>query len=89
MLETLLEKIFGLSGSGVSAVDGPSRFYVLWRHTHGAAEMAAGEAIVFTCGQRVELDGQQGLSNGRNPLVEKKKSTYRIRDFSERGDDEN
>ena len=88
VLETLLEKIFGVTGSGVAAVDGPSRFYVLWRYTYGAAEMDAGEAIVFTYGQNVELDGQNGLSSGSRALVEKKKGKYRLRDFSERGDDE-
>jgi putative DNA methylase len=88
VLETLLEKIFGVTGSGVAAVDGPSRFYVLWRYTYGAAEMDAGEAIVFTYGQNVELDGQNGLSSGSRALVEKKKGKYRLRDFTERGDDE-
>ncbi len=88
VLETLLEKIFGVSGSGVAAVDGPSRFYVLWRYTYKAAEMDAGEAIVFTYGQNVELDGQNGLSSGARALVEKKKGKYRLLDFTERGDDE-
>jgi len=88
VLETLLEKIFGVSGSGVAAVDGPSRFYVLWRYAYKAAEMDAGEAIVFTYGQNVELDGQNGLSSGSRALVEKKKGKYRLRDFAERGDDE-
>ncbi|HOL59752.1 MAG TPA: DUF1156 domain-containing protein [Syntrophales bacterium] len=88
VLETLLEKIFGVTGSGVAAVDGPSRFYVLWRYTYGAAEMDAGEAIVFTYGQNVELDGQNGLSSGSRALVEKKKGKYRLRDFAERGNDE-
>lgn len=88
VLETLLEKIFGIAGSGVAAVDGPSRFYVLWRYTFSAAEMDAGEAIVFTYGQQVELDGQNGLSAGSHALVEKKKGKYRLRDFSERGNDE-
>ncbi|RLB88566.1 MAG: DUF1156 domain-containing protein, partial [Deltaproteobacteria bacterium] len=99
VLETLLEKIFGVAGSGVAAVDGPSRFYVLWRYTYKAVEMDAGEAIVFTYGQNVELDlpaaqgtaqagGQKGLTTGRNPLVEKKKGKYRLYDFTERGDDE-
>src|SRR5262249_44296538 len=50
VLETLLEKIFGISRSGVAAVDGASRFYVLWRYTYRAAELDAGEAIVFTYG---------------------------------------
>lgn len=88
VLETLLEKIFGVTGSGVAAVDGPSRFYVLWRYAYKAAEMEAGEAIVFTYGQNVELDGQNGLSSGSRSLVEKKKGKYRLRDFTERGDDE-
>lgn len=88
VLETLLEKIFGVARSGVAAVDAPSRFYVLWRYTYRAGELEAGEAIVFTYGQHVELDGPKGLSGGSRPLVEKKKGTYRLLDFTERGDDE-
>jgi len=87
VLETLLEKVFGLTGSGVAAVDGPSRFYLLWRYTYGTAAMDAGEAIVFTYGQRVELEGPNGLSSGNHALVAKQKGTYRLRDFSERGSD--
>jgi len=83
-----LEQIAGKVARGVTAVDGASRFYVLWRYVYKAAAIDAGEAIVFTYGQHVELDGQKGLASGRNPLVEKKKSTYRVRDFSERGKDE-
>jgi len=88
VLETLLEKIFQVAGTGVSAVDGPTRFYVLWRYTYGAAEMDAGEAIVFTYGQNVELDGPNGLSAGSRALVEKMKGKYRLRDFTERGMDD-
>jgi len=101
VLETLLEKIFGVAGlpaasrgsaaqagSGIGTVDGPTRFYVLWRYTYKAAEMDAGEAIVFTYGQNVELDGPSGLSMGSHALVEKKKGKYRLRDFTERGDNE-
>jgi putative DNA methylase len=86
VLETMLEKIFGLTRSGVSTVDGPSRFYVLWRYTYKGAELDAGEAIVFTYGQPVELDGQKGLSSGSRALLEKKKSKYRLYDFTERGE---
>lgn len=89
VLETLLEKIFGVSRAGVKGVDGPTQFYVLWRYTYKAAELDAGEAIVFTYGiPNVELDGQKGLSTGNRALVEKKKSKYRMKDFTERGDDE-
>ena len=86
--ESMLERIFGVAKSGVAAVDGPSRFYVLWRYTYKAAEIDAGEAIVFTYGQNVELDGQNGLSTGSRAVVEKKKGKYRLFDFTERGDDE-
>jgi len=88
VLETLLERIFNVPRSGVASVDGPSRFYVLWRYTYGAAEMDAGEAIVFTYGQNVELDGPDGLSAGARALVEKRKAAYRLRDFTERGGDD-
>jgi putative DNA methylase len=88
VLETLLEKIFDVPRSGVATVDGPSRFYVLWRYAYKAAELDAGEAIVFTYGQQVELDGQNGLVNGSRSLVEKKQGKYRLRDYTERGYDE-
>lgn len=84
-LETLLENIFGLAGSGVKDVDGTSRFYVLWRYAYPAPEMDAGEAIVFTYGQNVELDGPHGLSAGNRALVEKKKGKYKLLDFISRG----
>ncbi|MBI3850445.1 MAG: DUF1156 domain-containing protein [Verrucomicrobia bacterium] len=85
VLETLLEKIFGVASSRVAAVDGPSRFYVLWRYAYRTAELDAGEAIVFTYGQPVELEGADGLANGTLSLVEKKKGKYRLRDYTERG----
>jgi len=97
VLDTLLERIFGLSAyaaqvgvprAGVSAVDPETRFYVLWRYTYKQPELDAGEVIVFANGQSVELDGPLGLSSGHNPLLEKRKSKYRLRDFTERGDDE-
>lgn len=88
VLETLLEKIFKAPRAGVASVDGPSRFYVLWRYTFGSVDLDAGEAIVFTYALPVELDGPRGLSTGSRALVEKKKGKYRLRDFTERGQDE-
>jgi len=87
VLETLLEKLFGVSRAGVSSVDRVTRFYVLWRYAYRHATLDAGEAIVFAYPQRVELDGPGGLSSGSNPLVEKQKGMYRLRDFTERGRD--
>jgi putative DNA methylase len=88
VLETLLEKLFGLPRSGVSAVDAPTRFYVLWRYAYRNAAIDAGEAIVFALPQGVELDGPRGLSHGARALVAKSKTTYRLRDFTERGNDD-
>lgn len=88
VLETILKKLFGITRKGVSDVDAPTRFYVLWRYTYGRMEVDSGEAIVFAYPQGVELDGPLGLSSGRNPQIEKKGKKYRLRDFSERGNDE-
>lgn len=97
VLDTVLERIFGLSAwaanagmpkSGISAVDPATRFYLLWRFTYGRGQVDAGEAIVFAYPQGVELDGPLGLAARSNPLLEKRKSKYRLRDFTERGEDE-
>jgi putative DNA methylase len=69
----------------VGGIDPISRFYVLWRYLYKAAEMEAGEAIVFANGLHVELDGAGGLCDGKDAVLEKKKSKYRLRDFTERG----
>ena len=37
----------------------------------------------------MELDGPGRLTAGSNTLIEKRKSKYRLRDFTERGEDEN
>jgi putative DNA methylase len=68
-------------------VDPPTRCYTLWRYTYRATELDGGEAIIFANGTHVELDGPGGLSSGPQPLVEKKKGKYRLRDYAERGDD--
>lgn len=88
VLETLLEKLFGLPRSGVSVVDPATRFYVLWRFAYRAAAIDAGEAIVFAYPQGVELDGARGVSQGSRALVKREGNKYRLRDFTERGENE-
>jgi putative DNA methylase len=88
VLETLLEKLFGVSQAGLSSVDRFTRFYVLWRYAYRQGTIDGGEAIVFAYPQHVELDGPDGITSGSNPLGEKLKGKYRLRDFTERGDDE-
>ncbi|NUO19886.1 DUF1156 domain-containing protein [bacterium] len=88
VLNYLLKKIFKDARTNVESLDGTARFYVLWRYAYGNADLDAGEAIVMSYGQPVELDGPKGLSNGVNALLAKKKGTYHLRDFTERGDDD-
>ena len=90
VLETILSRLSKeVGGKGaqysLASLDTASRFYVLWRYTYGAAELDAGEAIIFANGTHVELDGPHGLTTGTNALVEKKKGKYRLRDSGERG----
>jgi len=76
VLEMLLIKIFGIARSGVTTVDMPSRFYVLWHYNYKASEMDPGEAIIFTYGQKAGLFGQDRFSTWNSTLVEKKKEVY-------------
>jgi putative DNA methylase len=89
ILGRLSKEVGGNGGStSLAGVDPATRFYTLWRYTYRGAELDAGEAIIFANGTHVELDGPSGLSSGARALVEKKKGKYRLRDYTERGDDE-
>jgi putative DNA methylase len=92
VLETVLGKLSKTVGTKngqttLAGLDPATRFYVLWRYTYGAAELDAGEAIIFANGTHVELDGQHSLTQGNRALLEKKKSKYRLHDYTERGDE--
>jgi putative DNA methylase len=93
VLETILtrlsKEVGGNSGRhSLAGLDSPTRFYVLWRYTYKAADLDAGEAIIFANGTHVELDGARGLSGGTTALVAKNKAKYRLLDYTERGDDD-
>jgi putative DNA methylase len=83
-----LSKEVGGKGTSLAGLDPATRFYILWRYTYSAAELEAGEAIIFANGTHVELDRQHSLTSGTHPLVSKKKSKYALSDFVERGEDE-
>ena len=92
VLETILKKLSKTIGTKngqttLTGLDPATRFYVLWRYTYGAAELDAGEAIIFANGTHVELDGQHSLTQGKRALLEKKKSKYRLHDYTERGEE--
>ena len=88
VLESMLEEIFDLPRSGVTAVDSVTRFYVLWRFTYGAAAIDAGEAYVFCYPQNVELDESSGMVGNPPALVEKDGANVRVRTYAERGADD-
>lgn len=93
VLETLLTRLSEeVGGSGgkhsLAGLDAATRFYILWRYTYKAADLDAGEAIIFANGTHVELDGAHGLSSGGRALVAKSKSKYSLLDYTDRGDDE-
>lgn len=73
------------SQTSLAGVDPPTRFYILWRYAYRHAALDAGEAIIFANGTHIELEGPRGLAAGPLALVEKKKSSYRLRDYAERG----
>ena len=88
VLDTMLANVFGLRKTGVSGVDSLTSFYVLWRFTYRESPIEAGEAFVFAYPQGIEIDGPAGVSGPAPALVEKAKSTFRVRDYADRGDNE-
>jgi putative DNA methylase len=90
VLESILGKLSKTVGAKtgqntLAGLDPATRFYVLWRDTYGIAELEAGEAIIFANGTHVELEGQHSLTQSNRALLEKKKSKYRLHDYTERG----
>jgi putative DNA methylase len=86
VLARLSKEVSARGECDLASVDPDTRFYTLWRYTYRSAELDAGEAIIFANGTHVELDGPTGLSSRGRPLLEKKKGTYRLLDYTDRGD---
>ncbi|MGB8032042.1 MAG: DUF1156 domain-containing protein [Terracidiphilus sp.] len=92
VLEAIMGRLSKTVGSKnsqtiLAGLDSATRFYVLWRYTYSTAELDAGEAIIFANGTHVELEGQHSLTQGERALLEKKKSKYRLFDYTERGNE--
>ena len=88
VLDVMLEEIFDLRGAAVGSVDSLTRFYVLWRFTYRESSIEAGDAYVFCYPQGIEIDGPLGISGPPPSLVEKSGSKFRVRNYEERGHDE-
>src|SRR5208337_4598941 len=81
------ERLVDRVQTSLAGLDAATRFYILWRYTYGAADLEAGEAIIFANGTHVELDGAQGLSSRAQALAAKNKGKYHLLDYTERGHD--
>ena len=88
VLDVMLDEIFGLRGAAVAAVDPITRFYILWRFTYRESAIEAGDVYVFCYPQGIEIDGPGGLAGSAPRLVEKSGSKFRVRTYSERGNDD-
>ena len=88
VLDVMLDEIFGLRGAAVAAVDSITRFYILWRFTYRESAIEAGDTYVFCYPQGIEIDGPEGLTGNAPKLVEKSGSKFRVRNYTERGDDD-
>jgi hypothetical protein len=65
-----------------------TRFCILWRFTYRESAIESGDAFVFCYPQGIELDGPTGISGPAPALVEKSGKTYRVRNYLDRGADE-
>jgi putative DNA methylase len=79
----VLDAIFG----ELAGTDPITRYYLAAQYSYGYAAVPFDEANNLARMTSVDLDGPQGLTGGRNPLVLKQGSTVTLRDFEDRGDD--
>lgn len=88
VLETILSDVLLCDKRGVSAVDKPTQYYILGRYEYGETIVDFDEANTLARGVGVELDGAGGLTDGKLALVKKTKNKIQLRDYSERGENE-
>ncbi len=88
VLETILSDVLLCDKRGVSVVDKPTQYYILGRYEYREAIVEFDEANTLARGVGVELDGAGGLTDGKLALVKKTKNEIQLRDYSERGENE-
>ena len=79
----VLDAIFG----ALASADPVTRYYLAAQYSYGYAAVPFDEANNLARMTSVDLDSQNGLTGGRNPLVLKQGSTVTLRDFEDRGED--
>ncbi len=88
VLETILTEVLLCDKKGISTVDKPTQYYILGRYEYGEAIVDFDEANTMARGVGVELDGASGLTDGKLALVKKTKNQVQLRDYMERGSNE-
>lgn len=86
--ETILQEVLNCDSKGVSQIDKAIQYYILARYEYGEAEVAFDEANTLAKGVGVELDGPGGLTDGKWALVAKTKNTVKLRNYGDRGKQE-
>lgn len=85
VVEAILTSVLQCDRQGVSLVDKPTQYYIMGRYEYGEAAVEFDEANTLAKGIGVELDGANGLTNGKLALVKKTKTTVQLNDYRERG----
>jgi len=79
----VLDAIFG----SLASADPVTRYYLAAQYSYGYVAVPFDEANNLARMTGVDLDSQQGLTGGHNPLVSKQGSMVALRDFEDRGND--
>ena len=85
VIDTVLEDVFALEGSGIGAIDAMTQLYVMGRFEFGGAYVDFDRANTLARGVGVELSGPRGALAGAKALFKKEQSKVRLRDYRERG----
>ncbi len=86
VIDTVLEDVFALEGSGIGSIDPVTQLYVMGRFEFGGGYVDFDRANTLGRGVGVELGGPRGALAGAKALFKKEKSKVRLRDYRERGD---
>lgn len=88
VVESVLTNVLECDRKGVSLVDKPTQFYIMGRYEYREAEVDFDEANTLAKGVGIELDGASGITDGKQALVQKTKNKVQLRDYQDRGMDE-
>ena len=85
VVESVLTNVLECDRKGVSLVDKPTQFYIMGRYEYREAAVDFDEANTLAKGIGIELDGASGLTDGKLALVQKTKNQVQLRDYQDRG----